>query len=141
MIDIHHRVGVESPSTEGVYDALTTIDGLAGWWTTDTTGDPSLGGKLEFRFLPGGFDMEVIDLVRGHPYPLALGAHIHAAERIAFQTGGGQTRFEQSAAIVGPSRIGRTVFRSGFTVYTVRNGTIDAGRFVPLDPEAQDARR
>ena len=65
MIDIHHRVGVESPSTEGVYDALTTIDGLAGWWTTDTTGDPSLGGRLEFRFLPGGFDMEVIDLVPG----------------------------------------------------------------------------
>ena len=40
MIDIHHRIGVESPSTDGVYAALTTIDGLAGWWTSDTTGDP-----------------------------------------------------------------------------------------------------
>ena len=63
MIDIHHRIGVQSPSTDGVYDALTTIEGLAGWWTTDTAGDAALGGKLEFRFLPGGFDMEVIELM------------------------------------------------------------------------------
>ena len=34
MTDIHHRIGVESPSTDGVYAALTTIDGLSGWWTT-----------------------------------------------------------------------------------------------------------
>ena len=65
MTDIHHRIGVESPSTDGVYAALTTIDGLSRWWTTDTTGDPALGGKIEFRFLPGGFDMEVIELVPG----------------------------------------------------------------------------
>jgi uncharacterized protein YndB with AHSA1/START domain len=65
MIDIHHRIGVESPSTDGVYAALTTIDGLAGWWTTDTTGDAGLGGKIAFRFVPGGFDMEVIELVPG----------------------------------------------------------------------------
>ena len=65
MTDIHHRIGVESPSTDDVYAALTTIDGLSGWWTTDTTGDPGLGGKIAFRFLPGGFDMEVIELVPG----------------------------------------------------------------------------
>jgi uncharacterized protein YndB with AHSA1/START domain len=57
MIDIHQRVGTKTPSTTAVYGALTTIDGLAAWWTTDTTGDPSLGGKIEFRFPPGGFDM------------------------------------------------------------------------------------
>ena len=65
MTDIHHRIGVQSPSTDDVYAALTTIDGLSGWWTTDTTGDPGLGGKIAFRFLPGGFDMEVIELVPG----------------------------------------------------------------------------
>ena len=53
MTDIHHRIGVASPSTDDVYAALTTIDGLSGWWTTDTTGDPDLGGKIEFRFPPG----------------------------------------------------------------------------------------
>lgn len=65
MIDIHHRIGVQSTSTDGVYAALTTIDGLAGWWTTDTTGDADLGGKIEFRFLPGGFVMEVVELIPG----------------------------------------------------------------------------
>jgi hypothetical protein len=28
MTDIHHRIGVESPSTDDVYAALTTLDGL-----------------------------------------------------------------------------------------------------------------
>jgi uncharacterized protein YndB with AHSA1/START domain len=65
MTDIYHRIGVEASSTDDVYAALTTLDGLSGWWTTDTTGDPGLGGKLAFRFLPGGFDMEVIELVPG----------------------------------------------------------------------------
>ena len=65
MPEIRHLVGVESPSTDGVYAALTTIDGLSGWWTNDTTGDPALGGKIAFRFPPGGFDMEVIELTPG----------------------------------------------------------------------------
>ncbi|HEX2895055.1 MAG TPA: SRPBCC domain-containing protein [Marmoricola sp.] len=63
MVDILHRVGVEDATPEKVYDALTTLEGLAGWWTDDTTGDPSLGGVLAFRFPPGGFDMEVVEQV------------------------------------------------------------------------------
>jgi uncharacterized protein YndB with AHSA1/START domain len=63
MTDIHHSIGIESPSVDDVYAALTTIDGLSGWWTTDTTGDPGLVGKIAFRFPSGGFDMEVIELV------------------------------------------------------------------------------
>ena len=39
MADILHRIGVLTESPEKVYDALTTVDGLAGWWTTDTKGD------------------------------------------------------------------------------------------------------
>ena len=65
MTDIHHRIGVKSSSVDDVYAALTTIDGLSGWWTTDTKGDPGLGGKVEFRFPQGGFDMEVIELTPG----------------------------------------------------------------------------
>ena len=37
MMDILHRVGIESASLDDVYDALTTLDGLSEWWTTDTT--------------------------------------------------------------------------------------------------------
>ena len=38
MVDILHRIGVTS-SPDDVYAALTTTDGLAGWWTQDTKGD------------------------------------------------------------------------------------------------------
>ena len=61
MVDILHRVGVKTSTPEKVYDALTTVDGLAGWWTADTRGSGGVGGVLEFRFLPGGFDMEVLE--------------------------------------------------------------------------------
>jgi uncharacterized protein YndB with AHSA1/START domain len=60
MVDILHRVGVVSPA-EDVYTALTTVDGLAGWWTEDTEGDENVGGVLRFRFEPGGFDMKVLE--------------------------------------------------------------------------------
>jgi uncharacterized protein YndB with AHSA1/START domain len=61
MVDILHRVGVKTPTPKKVYDALTTVDGLANWWTNDTTGTAEVGGVLQFRFPAGGFDMEVID--------------------------------------------------------------------------------
>jgi uncharacterized protein YndB with AHSA1/START domain/DNA-binding transcriptional ArsR family regulator len=35
---------------EQVYDALTTLDGLAGWWVPDASGSPEPGGELTFRF-------------------------------------------------------------------------------------------
>jgi uncharacterized protein YndB with AHSA1/START domain len=60
MLDILHRVGVTS-DPEDVYAALTTVDGLANWWTKDTDGDGEVGGVLRFRFIPGGFDMKVLE--------------------------------------------------------------------------------
>lgn len=65
MVDILHRVGVVAPSPDGVYAALTTLDGLAGWWARDTTGDTGVDGVIAFRFGPGGFDMKVVELVPG----------------------------------------------------------------------------
>ena len=60
MVDILHRVGVTS-SPDEVYKALTTVDGLAGWWTEDTDGDAGAGGVVRFRFAAGGFDMKVLE--------------------------------------------------------------------------------
>jgi len=62
MVDILHRIGVENSSPDKVYDALTTLDGLSGWWASDTKGAVEVGGVLEFRFAPGGFDMQVLEL-------------------------------------------------------------------------------
>jgi uncharacterized protein YndB with AHSA1/START domain len=65
MPDILHRIGVLTPAPEPVYEALTTVDALAGWWTQDTRGSSARGDTLQFRFPPvGGFDMEVLEL---HP--------------------------------------------------------------------------
>jgi len=33
-----------------VYEAISTLHGLCGWWTKDTTGNPSKGGKIRFGF-------------------------------------------------------------------------------------------
>ena len=66
MLDILHRVGIKA-SSDQVYKALTTRDGLAGWWTTNTQGDSKLGGVIKFRFSVdgreiGGFDTKVLEL-------------------------------------------------------------------------------
>jgi uncharacterized protein YndB with AHSA1/START domain len=59
MVDILHRVGITA-TPEKVYGALTTIDGLAAWWTSQTTKDPD--GTLVFRFGEiGGCDVKVVD--------------------------------------------------------------------------------
>jgi uncharacterized protein YndB with AHSA1/START domain len=60
MVDILHRVGITA-TPQTVYEALTTVEGLAAWWTTDTSGEGD--GVLKFRFgNVGGFDMKVLDL-------------------------------------------------------------------------------
>lgn len=60
-MDILHRVGITS-SLKDVYSALATRDGLAAWWTTDTQGESTIGGVIQFRFPQGGFDMKVLEL-------------------------------------------------------------------------------
>jgi hypothetical protein len=61
MMDILHRVGIKS-ALKDVYTALATRDGLAAWWTTDTQGESTSGGVIQFRFPEGGFDMRVLEL-------------------------------------------------------------------------------
>lgn len=67
MIAIIHRVGTKAPLSK-VYAALSTIEGLAGWWTRETTGVSQPGGTIDFQFSTpsgepiGGFAMEVVAL-------------------------------------------------------------------------------
>ncbi|MFJ9576886.1 SRPBCC domain-containing protein [Streptomyces sp. NPDC101191] len=60
MMDILHRIGVLS-APDAVYAALTTVEGLADWWTENTEGDTGIGGVIRFRFEAGGFDMKVLE--------------------------------------------------------------------------------
>jgi uncharacterized protein YndB with AHSA1/START domain len=68
MVDILHRVGIKT-TPDNVYKALATPEGVAGWWTTDTTGEDKTGGMMTFRFTDHGrelgvFDMKIVEL---HP--------------------------------------------------------------------------
>ncbi len=49
MIDIVHRIGTTEPVAK-VYAALSTIEGLSGWWSSDTRGSAAPGGTIEFTF-------------------------------------------------------------------------------------------
>ncbi|HKY40957.1 MAG TPA: SRPBCC domain-containing protein [Polyangiaceae bacterium] len=49
MPDILHKISINAPR-ERVYAALATVDGLAGWWTSTTSGESKPGETLEFRF-------------------------------------------------------------------------------------------
>ncbi|MCU1581905.1 MAG: activator of Hsp90 ATPase 1 family protein [Microbacteriaceae bacterium] len=62
MVDILHRIGVKDSSADVVFDALTTLGGLSSWWASDTSGSVDVGGVIQLRFLPGGFDLKLIEL-------------------------------------------------------------------------------
>ena len=70
MADIIHRVGIKA-SPADVYAALATVEGVAGWWTKETTGVSKPGGTIDVRFLTpqgkeiGGMSMEVLALEPG----------------------------------------------------------------------------
>jgi uncharacterized protein YndB with AHSA1/START domain len=67
MVDIIHRIGVKSPATK-LYKALSTIEGLASWWTDEVEGEEKIGGKIAFTFrsetgdIKGKMIMEVQEL-------------------------------------------------------------------------------
>lgn len=92
----------------------------------------TVNGVTTFRHTVGNAK-EVLAKFRNRRLVLALGGHVHIRERLFYEIDGFPIRFEQSAAIVGPSGDGTLRFKSGFVVYHVRDGVIDAGAFVPLD--------
>lgn len=48
-IRIYHRLRIDVP-VETVFNAITTQEGLAGWWTPDTIARPEEGTVLKFNF-------------------------------------------------------------------------------------------
>jgi uncharacterized protein YndB with AHSA1/START domain len=49
MAELKHQIPVNA-APDKVYAALTTKEGLRGWWTADSTADAKQGGKAEFGF-------------------------------------------------------------------------------------------
>jgi uncharacterized protein YndB with AHSA1/START domain len=67
MVDINHRIGIKAPVYK-VYEALSTIEGIANWWTKETTGTSKQSGNIDVRFLSldgkeiGAMNFEVAEL-------------------------------------------------------------------------------
>lgn len=60
MAEIRHRVGIRAERA-AVHAALTTAEGVGGWWGTGARGDGGPGGRLEVPFPPA--DPYVLDVV------------------------------------------------------------------------------
>jgi|ERR1051326_3722368 uncharacterized protein YndB with AHSA1/START domain len=62
MADIKHLFHIAAPR-EKVYEAISTVNGLSNWWTTQTSGESKPNGILEFRFGAQWFNkMKVLTL-------------------------------------------------------------------------------
>lgn len=49
MVHIQHNFVVNAPLSK-VYEAISSVEGLCNWWTTDTTGNAEKDGVLRFGF-------------------------------------------------------------------------------------------
>lgn len=49
MVDIIHRISIKAPLAD-VYAALSTVEGVAGWWTKETSGESKPGGSVQVLF-------------------------------------------------------------------------------------------
>jgi predicted MPP superfamily phosphohydrolase len=112
---------------------VTAVDVMNGY--TESPPAPTLidvDGRKQYRHVVSNRG-DVFALLKGHPFPLALGGHMHTREVLRYEAEGLDTRFEQAAAVVGANEVGPLRMRSGVTVYDVRDGRIGEGRFIPLD--------
>ena len=49
MADIIHRVGIKAP-LQKCYEALSTTEGISGWWTEQTSGISETGKSIVVQF-------------------------------------------------------------------------------------------
>jgi 3',5'-cyclic AMP phosphodiesterase CpdA len=89
-------------------------------------------GVLQFRHTVSNAH-ELISILSKYNYPMALSGHYHARQVYWYENDGQKTRFEQTSAVVGPSEEGAIKIPSGVTLYSVKDGKISEGQFIPLD--------
>ena len=89
-------------------------------------------GVLQFRHTVSNAH-ELISILSKYNYPIALSGHYHARQVFWYENDGQKTRYEQTSAVVGPSEEGEIKIPSGVTLYSVKDGKISEGQFIPLD--------
>lgn len=66
MAEIRHRVGIRA-DLAAVHAALTTAEGVGGWWGAGARGDGRAGGRLEVPFPPAApYVLEVVEATGVH---------------------------------------------------------------------------
>jgi hypothetical protein len=111
---------------------VSTVEGFNGYMEGGPA--PSLitvRGKTVYRHTVSNAG-DVLAVLRKRRHILALGGHFHAAEKVVYEIDGIRTRFNLAAAIVAPTSSNGLRWPSGVTLYTVRDGVIDDGAFIPL---------
>jgi len=91
----------------------------------------SINGKKQFRHVVTNAPA-LLDVLKDHNYPVALGGHYHYSQKFTFEAAGQKTEFHQTAAIVGATSDGGYTMPSGFILYTVTNGKISDRKFIIL---------
>jgi 3',5'-cyclic-AMP phosphodiesterase len=91
----------------------------------------TVNGRTQFRHVVSNA-AAVLATLGAHRWEIALGGHVHHREMLSLQLAGRTMRFHQAAATVGEGRKAGMPLPSGVTLYTVRNGRVDDGRFFPL---------
>ena len=62
MVDIVHRIGIKASPAE-VYAAVSTIEGVAGWWSRETAGSAGVGETITVRFRsPSGSELATVEM-------------------------------------------------------------------------------
>jgi hypothetical protein len=109
------------------FTAVEVINGYSG--APPAPSVITVRGKSSFRHSVSNA-RDVLAAIGLARYPIALGGHMRTRESLLYE--GIPTRFEQAAAVVGPSGSGVMAVPSGITVYRVQGGRVDRDTFVPL---------
>lgn len=88
-----------------------------------------INNKKHFRHVVTNAS-DVMSLLKNNMYALALSGHYHSAQQ--FSLYGISTRFNQAGALLGDGNMSGLTLPSGFTLYTVKNGIVNSGEFIPL---------
>jgi uncharacterized protein YndB with AHSA1/START domain len=112
MSEIVQELMIEA-TPENVFHALTTPDGIAGWWSNHVTARPQVGSLTEVRFENGGvFQLEITDLEIGKKvqWSVRLSPHDWEGSTIIWDltpiSKGTRLLFGQHDLFVGPTGYG-----------------------------------
>lgn len=146
---IHHVFEIAAPR-ETVFRALTTADGLAGWWTTQVRmDDVAVGARIDFTFR-GPFNPQVRITEVDPPahvawegvsgYAVAWGAQTSILFALEATSGGTRVRFwHQAGRELSDDAMGAATFNWGYYLDSLRL-LCETGRGKPFPSGTAGAR-